>query len=64
MRFESQPHPQDDHVDIITDCSNRYDQAPAVCTRVRLAKGKWVHAAPEITPRMISDMLLYYVCSR
>ena len=41
MRFESQTHPQDDHVDRITDYSTRYDQAPAVCTRVRLAKGRW-----------------------
>ena len=45
MRFESQTHPQDDHVDRITDCSTRYGQAPAVCTRVRLAKGRWVIAA-------------------
>ena len=41
MRFESQTHPQDDHVDRITDCSTRYGQAPAVCTGVRLAKGRW-----------------------
>ena len=40
MRFESQTHPQDDHVDRITDCSTRYGQAPAVCTRVSLAKGR------------------------
>ena len=39
MRFESQTHPQYDHVDRITDCSTRYGQASAVCTRVRLAKG-------------------------
>ena len=30
MRFESQTHPQDDHVDRITDCSTRYGQAPVV----------------------------------
>ena len=30
MRFESQTHPQDDHIDRITDCSTRYGQAPAV----------------------------------
>ena len=40
MRFESQTHPQDDHIDRITDCSTRYGQAPAVCTRVSLAKGR------------------------
>ena len=40
MGFESQTHPQDDHVDRITDCSTQYGQAPAVCTRVRLAKGR------------------------
>ena len=34
MRFESQTHTQDDHVDRITDCSTQYGQAPAVCTRV------------------------------
>ena len=45
MRFESQTHSQDDHVDRITDCSTRYGQAPAVCTRVRLAKGRWTSAA-------------------
>ena len=39
MKFESETHPQDDHVDRITYCSPRYGQAPAVCTRVRLAKG-------------------------
>ena len=38
MRFESQTTPQNDHIDRITDCSTRYGQAPAVCTRVRLAK--------------------------
>ena len=42
MRFESQSHPQDDHVDRITDCSTRYGQAPAVCTRMSLDKGRWV----------------------
>ena len=41
MRFESQTHPQDDHIGWITDCSTRYGQAPAVCTRVRLARGRW-----------------------
>ena len=30
MRFESQTHPQDDHIDIITDCSTWYSQAAAV----------------------------------
>ena len=30
MMFESQTHPQDDHIDRITDCSSRYGQAPAV----------------------------------
>ena len=30
MRFESQTHPQDDHIDRITDCSTRYGRAPAV----------------------------------
>ena len=30
MRFESQTHPYDDHIDRITDCSSRYSQAPAV----------------------------------
>ena len=45
MRFESQTHPQDDHVDRITDCSTRYGQAPAVCTRVSLAKGRWANGA-------------------
>ena len=40
MSFESQTHPQDDHVDRVTDCSTRYGQAPAVCTRVSLAKGR------------------------
>ena len=39
MRFESQTHPQDDHIDGITDCSARYGQALA--TRVRLAKERW-----------------------
>ena len=33
MRFESQTHPKDNHVDRITDCSTRYGQAPTVCTR-------------------------------
>ena len=28
-------------IDRITDCSTRYGQAPAVCTRVRLATGRW-----------------------
>ena len=32
MRFESQTHPQDDHIDGITDYSIRYGQARAVCT--------------------------------
>ena len=40
MRFESQTHPQDDHIGRITDCSTRYCQAHAVITRVRLAKGR------------------------
>ena len=40
MMFESHTHPQDDHVDRITDCSTRYGQAPGVCTRVSLAKGR------------------------
>ena len=40
IRCESQTHPQDDHVDRISDCSSRYGQAPAVCTRVRLTKGR------------------------
>ena len=44
MRFESQTHPQDDQVDKITDCSTRYGQAPAVCTRMRLAEGRWAFA--------------------
>ena len=30
MRFESQTHPQDEHIDKITDCSTQYGQAPAV----------------------------------
>ena len=30
MRFESQTHPQDDHIDRITGCSTPYGQAPAV----------------------------------
>ena len=62
MRFESQtpPPPQDDHVDRITDCSTRYGQAPAVCTRVRLARGKWKHWTSSvcltlITPIQIAD---------
>ena len=38
MRFESQTHPQDDHIDRY---STRYRQAPAVKTHVRLAKGRW-----------------------
>ena len=38
MRFESQTHPQDDHIDRKTDCSTLYGQAPAVCPRVSLAK--------------------------
>ena len=33
MRFESQTHPQDDHIDRITDCSTRYGQAPVVALR-------------------------------
>ena len=41
MRFECQTHPQDDHIDKITDCSTWYGQAPAVCTHVSLAKGRW-----------------------
>ena len=41
MRFKSQTHPQVDHIGRITDCSTRYGQAPAVSTRVRLAKGRW-----------------------
>ena len=46
-QLESQTHPQDDHVDRITDCSTRYGQAPAVCTRVSLAKRRWYrHAGP------------------
>ena len=40
MRFESQTHPQDDHIGRITDCSTRYGQARAVSTRVRVAKGR------------------------
>ena len=40
MRFESQTHPQDDHIDRITDYSTRYGQAHSVSTRVRLAKGR------------------------
>ena len=48
MRFESQTHPQDDHLDRITDCSTPYGQAPAVCTRVSLAKGRWVN---KTTPK-------------
>ena len=40
MRFESQTHPQDDHIGRITDCSTRYGQARVVSTRVRLAKGR------------------------
>ena len=39
MRFESQTHPQDDHIGRITDYSTVYGQAHAVSTRVRLAKG-------------------------
>ena len=39
IMFESQTHPQADHIDKITDYSTRYGQAPAVCTHVRLAKG-------------------------
>ena len=30
MRFESHTHPQDDHIDRITDSNTRYGQAPAV----------------------------------
>ena len=30
IRFESQTHPQKDHIDRIADCSTRYGQAPAV----------------------------------
>ena len=63
MRFESQTHPQDDHVDRITDCSTRYDQAPVVCTRVRLAKGKWSTLAFTISGELhnIQPMVLFFV---
>ena len=44
MKFECQTHPQDDHVERITDCSTKYGQAPVVCTRVRLVKGRWLKA--------------------
>ena len=45
MRFESQTHPQDDHINRITDYSTQYGQAHAVSTRVRLAKGRCVCVA-------------------
>ena len=44
MGFESQTHPQDDHIGRIAVCSTRYGQARAVSTRGRLAKGRWAYS--------------------
>ena len=59
MRFESQTHPRDDHVDRIADYSIPYGQAHAVSTRTRLAKGRcpsvaenfWVYLNVESAER-------------
>ena len=48
MRFESQTRTHDDHIGRITDCSTRYGQAPAACTRVRLAKERCYGCACQI----------------
>ena len=64
MRFESQTHTQDEHIGRITDCSSRYGQAPAVSTRVRLAKGRWevlIHMCPELVSLLICFLTLLSV---
>ena len=47
------------HRHILTDYSTRYGQAPAVSTRVRLAKGRWSHVATKLhLPNNSSTLVL------